>query len=41
MRASPLVLCTVLAAVALGGCVVAPPLRCAWVPGHWRWTDAG
>ena len=51
MRASPLVLCAVLAAAALGGCVVAPPrrvvyvrpppLRCARVPGHWRWTDAG
>jgi hypothetical protein len=27
MRASPLVLCAMLAAAALGGCVVAPPPR--------------
>jgi hypothetical protein len=41
----------VLAAALLGGCVAAPPPRvvyvrpppprCAWVPGHWRWTDDG
>ncbi len=50
MRTRLFALSAVLAAALLGGCVagpparvvyVRPPPRCAWVPGHWRWTDDG
>ena len=50
MRTRLLASSALLAAALLGGCVAAPPPRvvyvrppphCAWVPGHWRWTDDG
>ena len=50
MRARLSALSAVLAVTLLSGCAseppprvvyVRPPPRCAWVPGHWRWTDDG